>query len=117
MAGQFTIAGMATGLDSGEKIVGPDTMTGSNVVGQIEDVTLATGDNIVMVPAGATKVAGFFPATATGTVNLRTNLNLLDTGFPLNASGPWFVVPLVTGTTELILAVTSGGASVELTFI
>jgi hypothetical protein len=117
MPGTFKLTGMASGLESGQKFIGPNTMEGGATIGQISDATLATGDNLFPVPTGSVAVAVFLPFTATATVNLRTNLNPLDAGVPINASGPWFVFPLATGTTEIILNVSSGGAVVELTFI
>ena len=92
-------------------------MTGQNVVGQVLDANLATGDNTFSAPTGAVAVAVFISTTNTAAVTIRTNLNSGDTGLPINAAGPWVVWPLYTGTTSVILNAAAGGAAVELTFI
>lgn len=117
MAGSFTLTGMAAGLLSGQKIIGPNTMTGGEIVGQISDATLATGDNTFSVPTGAVAVAVFLPAANTTEITVRTNLNASDGGLPVGPAGPWFVFPFFPGTTSVILNAAAGGAVVELTFI
>lgn len=119
MAGTLTVSGMAAGLVSGEKLIGPVTTTGDNVIGQIDDATLNSGDNTFSVPSGAIKVAIFLSSAPAVTVKIRTNLNSADAGLPIApVSGtPWFVMDLVTGVTEIILNSSGSLPEVELTFI
>jgi hypothetical protein len=117
VAGQLTVTGLAAGLASGQKTIGPNTMTGTSVVGQISDVVLTTGDNTFVVPTGAVAVAVFVAVTNTSAIKIRTNLNSADAGLPINPAGPWVVFPLATGTTSVILNIVAGGAGAELTFI
>jgi hypothetical protein len=117
MAGQFTIAGLAAGLASGAKTIGPNTITGGSAIGQISDLILVTGDNTFTVPAGATAVAVFISTTNTSAIKFRTSANAADAGLPINPAGPWIAWPLVAGTTSVIINAASGGASVELNFI
>lgn len=114
MAGTLTVAGLASGLLSGEKTIGPITMVGSAAIGEIRDLSLASGDNSVPVPAGATAVVIAAPA-GTGTLTLRTNLNAADGGLPFGPAG-WLAMPLIAGTTSLILGASSS-TSVEISFI
>ena len=116
MAGTLTINGLAAGLVTGEKIIGPITDSGSAVVGQITDLTLSSGDNTVTVPTGATHVLIVVGSTNTVQLKLRTNLNSGDGGTPFGPTGfvKW---PLYTGTTSLIINAASGGATIELSFI
>ncbi len=117
MAGSITITGLSAGLASGEKILGPNTMSGGAIVGEITDATLSSGDNTFSVPALAVGCVLFLPSTNTATINIRSNLNPSDTGFPVNPSGPWIAWPLATGTTSVIVHASAGGAIVELWFI
>ena len=52
MAGTLTVTGMAAGLQSGEKIIGPITATGSSTIGTIIDTALSSGDNTITIPTG-----------------------------------------------------------------
>jgi hypothetical protein len=117
VAGSLTLTGMAAGLASGQKVIGPSTMTGSSIVGTITDIVLGTGDNTFAVPAGASAVAIFLPAANVAVIKVRTDLNSGDTGLSVNPGGPWLVWPLAAGTTSVTVNAGAGGASVELTFI
>jgi hypothetical protein len=117
MPGSLTLTGLVAGLASGEKVIGPSTMTDVSVVGQITDITLVTGDNTFAVPTGAVAVAVFLPSTNASNITFRTSANSGDSGLPINPSGPWFVIPFAGSPTSVILHATSGGASVELNFI
>ena len=110
---------MAAGLVSGEKLIGPVTTTGSNLIGQIDDATLVAGDNTFAVPSGAIKVAIFLNSAPSVTVKIRTNLNSTDGGLEIApVSGtPWFAMDLVTGVTSIILNSSGSLPGVELTFI
>ena len=87
MAGTLTVSGMSAGLLTGEKIIGPLTITGNAAIGTIIDAALATGDNSFIVPTGA--------------VAVLINLGL----------------PLPTGTTTVILNASGALAAMELSFI
>jgi len=114
MSGTLTVTGLATGLLSGEKVIGPITMSGSATVGEIRDLALAAGDNTIPVPAGASAVVVVVAPTS-GTISLRTNLNSTDAGLPFGPTG-WLAIALASGTTSLILNA-SAPASVEVSFI
>lgn len=123
MPGTLTITGMAAGLTSGgQKTIGPVTMTGSSVVGQVSDATLQEGDNTFALPSGYTFTAvAIFLGTGgvTATVKVRTNLDSADAGLQISpCSGPNFAVfPLPTGTASVILHSSGTVNSVELSFI
>lgn len=117
MAGQLTISGLAAGLASGSKIIGPNTATGGAIVAAIVDVPLVTGDNTVAVPNSAVFFALFIPTTNTSNLFIRTNLDNTDTGFPIAPAGPWMASSIASGVTSLIIHATAGGATVEFTFI
>ena len=46
--------GAATGLPSGEKVIGPYTYIGANVIGTIIDLAIESGDNAISVPTPLT---------------------------------------------------------------
>lgn len=117
MAGSLTITGMASGLLSGQKIIGPITMTGGAIVSQISSATLSTGDNTFTIPTSATGVAIAFSITNTYELKVRTNLNVIDGGMPVNPAGPWMAWALYPGTTSIVINAATGGATVELSFI
>lgn len=116
MAGTLTIAGTAPGLLTGQKTIGPVTMTGASVIGTVTDLTLASGDNTIAVPAGATAVMIELPATGTVQLKLRTNLNAADGGTPFGPTG-YVVWPVYTGTTSLIINAASATGAIEASFI
>jgi hypothetical protein len=116
MAGTLTIGGLAAGLLTGQKVIGPVTMTGSAVIGTVTDLTLASGDNTIAVPAGATAVMIELPASSVVELKLRTNLNSSDAGTPFGPSG-FVVLPVYSGTTSLIVNAASGGGTIEASFI
>jgi hypothetical protein len=120
MPGTLTVNGMSAGLVSGEKVLGPITMTGSNTVGQITDASLSSGDNTFSVPpSGAYAVAILLGQSTAVTVKVRTNLNSGDVGLEIApASGTAYAVfPLPTGVTELILNASGSLPGIELWFI
>lgn len=86
MAGTITIAGAAEGLTSGSKTIGPLTIVGTAVVGQISDVALVSGDNTITVPATATACV-IVPPTS-GTVALKLKGAGGDTGLFVSPKNP-----------------------------
>lgn len=116
MAGTLTITGLAAGLLSGEKVIGPLTLTGSAVVGTILDEPLAAGDNTIAVPSGATAALVVLPSGNTSALKLRTSANPADTGVPFGPTG-WLVLPIASGVSSLIINAASQVASIEVSFI
>jgi hypothetical protein len=114
MAGSLTVGGLATGLPTGQKQIGPLTMQGSALIGTTLDVTLATGDNTLAVPANAAAVVLAVPSNNTATLKVRTNAD--SGGLSLGLSG-FLVVPLPAGATSVIVNASAGGTQVEATFI
>lgn len=121
MAGTLVVTGSAGGLASGAKTVGPVSIVGSAVVGEVLDVTLASGDNTFAIPPGAVAVLIVPPANNTVALKVRANLNSGDVGLPIGLAdpfGPWSFRSL--GATSLIVnasAAMVAGSVVELTFI
>jgi hypothetical protein len=116
MAGSLTIGGLMAGMLTGEKVIGPITIAGKIIVGSITDVELAAGDNTVAVPKEATAALIAFPfASSPPEVKIRTSKNAGDAGLPTAATG-FFVVPLVSGTTSLIINGAVTGVT-ELSFV
>lgn len=119
MPGTLTITGMSAGLASGQKTIGPVSIGGSGLVGEILDVSLSSGDNTFAVPSGAAAVAVFLGVAPAATVKVRTNLNGSDGGLaisPYTGTG-WAAFPLPAGVTSLILNASTSVPGVELSFI
>ena len=93
MAGTFTITGLSASEPTGERVLGPITIQGSQVVGETLSLSLVMGDNTVVVPSGATAVWIQAPVTGAVTLTLRTNLNSGDTGLPINGTGSPTIYP------------------------
>jgi hypothetical protein len=119
MAGTLTIGGMSAGLPGGQVVFGPVTTTGSNPIGEVIPVSLAAGDNVVVVPAGAVAVAIFLGQAPAVTVKVRTNLNSGDAGTPIApVSGtPWYKQDLPAGVTEVILNSSGSLPNIQVSFI
>jgi hypothetical protein len=118
MAGTFTITGMAAGLPTGEKIIGPISATGNTTIGTIVDVQLASGDNTFAIPSQAVSVLIVFPQSMTQTIKARTNLDTGGCTIAPQSAAYFACLPLPTGATSLIL--NASGAVIlttEITFI
>lgn len=122
--GTLTVMGSSSGLASGQKVIGPVTMTGTNTVGTIIDANLSSGDNTFAVPSFPPSgqpyaVAIFLGSAPAVTVKVRTNLNVADGGLEIAPySGLGFAVfPLPAGSTEIILNSSGSLAGIELTFV
>jgi hypothetical protein len=115
MAGTLTASGFTAGLLTGQKTIGPIAMTGTAVIGQITDATLATGDNTLTVPSGAYAVLIALPANSTPTLKVRTNVNAADGGLPIGSAG-YCVFPIAAGVTSLIVNA-SATVSIEASYI
>lgn len=120
MAGTLTISGMAAGLPFGEEIIGPLSMMGGTVVGQVDDASLAVGDNSFSVPVGSLAVLIVLgSAGVPSAVTVRTNANATDTGLPVApfSNVGFVVVPVPSGVTTVILNASAVVAGVSLVFI
>jgi hypothetical protein len=115
MAGTLTISGLSTGLLTGEKVIGPLTMTGAATIGEIEDISLIAGDTTIPVPTGAVAYLVGFPSSNTSVVKLRSSLNAADAGLPLGPTG-FAVLPLAPGTTSIVVNAPAVVA-IEISFI
>jgi hypothetical protein len=115
MAGTLTVGGSVNGLLSGQKTIGPVTMTGTALVGQITDLTLQAGANVFTVPTGAAAVMIALSPTNSQTVKVCTSL---DTAPGVSVGPTGFVVfPIPSGASSVTLTVAGAGPSVELSFI
>ena len=120
MAGTLTVSGMAAGLPFGEEVIGPLTIMGANVVDQVDGVTLVARDNSFSVPAGTTAVLGVLGTDGVAAaVKVRTSLNASDSGLPVApfAQVGFFVLPLPSNVTSVILNAAAPVADVSLVFI
>jgi hypothetical protein len=102
-------------LLSGEKVIGPETMTGTATVGTIDDLGLVSGDNIIAVPQGASVLLLVFSPQNAATVKVRTNLNAADIGLPIGTQG-FEVLTIAAGVTQFILNASASGVC-EISFI
>jgi len=118
MAGTFTITGMSAGLQSGEKIIGPLTATGSSVIGTITDATLSSGDNTFTVPTGSVAVLIVFPVSMSATVKVRTSADSGGCSIAPQNGANFAMLPLPSSASTVILNA-SGAVTTpsELTFI
>lgn len=117
MAGSFTVMGLAAGLLTGAKTIGPLTITGTSTVGEILEVNLASGDNTVTIPPNAIAVWIVPPSTNTQTLKVRTNLDS-GTGIQVSAGDPFGPFSF-RGLSPTSLIINAGGSvsGVELSFI
>lgn len=90
-AGTFTITGLSSSEPTGERVLGPVTIQGSQVIGETLAISLTSGDNTVAVPSGAVAAWLQAPINGSATLTVRTNLNSTDAGLPINATGFPFI--------------------------
>lgn len=115
MSGTLTIGGAVNGLLSGQKTIGPVTMTGTALVGQIDDVTLQSGANVFAVPTGAYAVMIAMSPTNTQPLQVCTSVDTAP-GVTVGPKG-FVVLPLASGVTSLTITAGGAGTLVELSFI
>lgn len=118
MAGTLTVTGMAAGLQSGEKIIGPITATGSSTIGTIIDTALSSGDNTITIPTGAVAVLIIFPISMSATVKVRTSADTGGCSVTPQNSATFCLLPLPSTASTVILNASSAVTlTTEITFI
>lgn len=112
MAGQVTITGNDTGSPAGQRVLGPLTVVGSATVGATSVEGLASGDNTLSVPPGATGCVIIPPQNGAVALKLRSSLNSGDAGLPISANQPSeYTFPTGGAPTTLILNAGSAQAA------
>ena len=120
MAGTFTVAGLASGLATGSKLMGPLTITGTAVVGETLDLNLSSGDTTVTIPPNAVAAWIVPPSTNTQALKVRTSANSGDAGLPISATdpfGPYSFRAVSPAPTTLIVNAAGTVTGVEIVFI
>jgi hypothetical protein len=119
MAGTFTVTGLSASEATGERIFGPISIVGTQVVGETLAASLGIGDNTFAVPAGAVAVWIQGPTNGAVTLTLRTNLNSSDAGMPINGTGnpTIYPFPLVAPSTLILNASGAQAAPLTIAFI
>ena len=118
MAGSLNASGSVSGMLTGSKDIGPVTMTGKAIIGEIYTLEPEAGkDNTIKVPKESVAVLiAFTFESGSPEVKVRTNLNSADGGLPIPAQG-WIAFPLYTGVTSIILHPDTATQTIELSFI
>lgn len=111
--GTVTIAATVNGLPTGAKSFSLAYGPIVGAVAEILDVQLASGNNTVTVPAGATWML-IAPPSA-NTVQLKLLGTGTDSGFALDLTRAT-LLPLPTGTTSVILNA-AGNVTPEISFV
>ncbi len=110
MPGRFTITGLSASEPQGERVFGPVTIQGTQVVGETLAVPLTTGDNSFGVPSGSVACWIQAPINGSATLTLRTNLNQVpDTGLPINGTGMPVIYPFPVQTPPSALIINASG--------
>lgn len=91
--GTFTVTGLSASEPTGQRVFGPETIIGTQVIGETLAVPLSLGDNTFTVPAGSVAAWVQAPVNGAATLLLRTNLNSGDTGLPVNGTGYPLIYP------------------------
>jgi hypothetical protein len=103
VSASVTISGNDPGGPAGPRTLGPITVPGSTEIDETFVEALASGDNTIIVPAGATGAVILPPATGTATLKLRTNQNSSDGGLVLSSTLPFTYTFPATPPTSLII--------------
>lgn len=90
-SGTFTLQGVVNALATGEKHVGPLTISATQAVAETDTIALDTGDTTVSFPLGATAVILVPAAGNTATLTLKGDAG--DTGIPFAATLPFLLAP------------------------
>ena len=110
----ITISGSVTSLPSGTKTL-TGTITSAAAVGEVTDVTLASGDNTIDVPTGATAVLITPPSGNAVALKLKGNSG--DTGILIHKTFPTVLALDATQTTFIVNAATTTAAATEFSFV
>lgn len=108
-AGTLTITGMSASEAAGERVFGPLSIQGTQVIGETLVAPLAAGDNTFAVPANAVACLIVPPENNTVTLKIRTSLNSSDGGLPISPVNP--VVYPFPALAPANLIITAGGVS------
>lgn len=120
MAGTFTVTGLSASEPTGERVLGPVVIQGTQVVGETLANSLSMGDNTYTVPTGASAAWIQAPVNGSSVLTLRTNLNSGDTGIPINGNGFPTIYPFSTSaapTSLIINASVAQAAPLTIVFI
>ena len=117
MAGTLNIGGMAVGMLTGSKIIGPVTILGSIPECPITTIVLASGDNTIAVPTGAT---AFMFVPGAGIAGVKYRVQFADVGSyisPVNATLISFDPTNLPANIYFNVATPASGVVSEITFI
>lgn len=110
----LTIGGSVTGLPTGAKTFS-GTISSAAAVGQTTEVTLASGDNTITVPTGAT--AALIQPPSANAVALKLKGAAGDTGIAIHKTMP-SILALDASQTDFILnAVAQTAGATEISFL
>ena len=84
--GSFTITGLSATEPAGERKFGPISIMGGAVIGETLETVLASGENTVTVPTGATAVLIVPPESGSAELKLKSKSS--DTGIVISESNP-----------------------------
>ena len=116
-AGTFTVTGLSASEPTGERVFGPVSIQGSQVIGETIAIPLSIGDNTFGVPGGAVAAWIQGPVNGSSLLTLRTNLNSGDSGLPISGTGAPTIYPFPTGGAPSSLILHSSTAQATATFI
>jgi hypothetical protein len=110
----LTLSGSVGGLPTGSKSITVPQIVSNSAVGQITDLSLSTGNNVISVPGGATAAIILLPVGNTQMVTLKGAGG--DTGIALRGT-TWSVLSLDPTQTSFILNAAGAVTGVEISFI
>ncbi len=117
MAGTFTITGLSASEPTGERVFGPITIQGGQVVGETLATALVMGDNTFAVPAGARAAWVQGPVNGAVGLTLRTNINSGDTGLSINGTGFPTIYPFPTSAPSSLIVNATAAQTAPLTIV
>lgn len=118
MAGSLTVTGLSAGEPAGERVLGPLSVIGKNVIGETLAIPLASGNNTINIPLESVAVLIIPPTNGEAPITVRTSLNSTDAGLPINPGpNPFMYVFPETIPTTLILHATTTTGVVTIAFI
>ena len=119
-SGTFTVSGLSSSEPTGERVFGPVTIQGVQVIGETLAVPLTQGDNTFSVPAGATACWIQAPTNGAAALTLRTNVNSTPSGpdtmgLPINGQGLPMIYPFPSSAPATLIINSSSGQVTPLT--